>query len=126
MAASGLITLTTDFGLSDAYVGALKGALLSGNSAATLVDITHDVWPQAIEQGAFLLSLAAPHFPPGTVHLAVVDPGVSTERRALAIQTASAFFVGPDNGVLSCALGEWPQAGEVSLPEGVAAVELSN
>jgi len=99
-----IITLTTDFGLSDSYVGALKGAILSINPKATIVDITHDIRPQQVEQAAFILAAAHPHFPPGTIHVAVVDPGVGTDRRAIALATPGATFVGPDNGVLSAAL----------------------
>ena len=99
-----IITLTTDFGLADPYVGALKGAILSVNPEATIVDITHDIRPQQIEQAAFILGAAYPHFPPGAIHVAVVDPGVGTARRAIALATPRATFLGPDNGVLSAAL----------------------
>jgi S-adenosyl-L-methionine hydrolase (adenosine-forming) len=95
-----LITLTSDFGLIDPYVAQMKGVLLSINPKATLVDLTHSVEKYNIRHGAFILASAAPFFPKGTVHLAVVDPGVGTERRAIVIQTKQAFFVGPDNGVL--------------------------
>src|SRR3990170_4276302 len=98
-----IITLTTDFGLSDRYVGSLKGVILSINPDATIVDITHDR-PQRIEQAAFVLAIAWPYFPPGSIHLAVVDPGVGAERRAIALATPSGAFLGPDNGVLSAAL----------------------
>jgi len=95
-----LITLTSDFGLKDPYVAQMKGVFLSINPKATLVDLTHSVEKYNIRHGAFMLASAAPFFPKGTVHLAVVDPGVGTERRAIVIQTKQAFFVGPDNGVL--------------------------
>jgi hypothetical protein len=96
-----IITLTTDFGLADAYVAAVKGAILSINPEATLVDICHTIEPQNILQAAFVLSTAYEFFPPGTVHLVVVDPGVGTERRAIILRTPLAYFVAPDNGVLS-------------------------
>ena len=96
-----VITLTTDFGLADAYVAAMKGVILGINPDARLVDICHTVTPQSIAQAAFVLSTAYPFFPEGTVHLVVVDPGVGSERRAIILRTPSACFVAPDNGVLS-------------------------
>jgi S-adenosylmethionine hydrolase len=101
MKPSGIVTLLTDFGLEDAYVGAMKGAILSVHPKAALVDITHGVRPFAVLQGAFLLDSAWRSFPPGTVHVAVVDPGVGTERRAIAFKAADHSFVGPDNGVFT-------------------------
>jgi len=128
-----LITLTTDFGVSDHYVGVMKGVILSINPRATIVDITHQVRPQRVEEGAFLLGAAWPYFPPGSIHVAVVDPGVGTERRALALSTPAGLFVGPDNGVLSAALpdtarprGNRPVARMVELPETYSAVAISN
>jgi len=96
-----IITLTTDFGLTDAYVAAMKGVMLGINPEAKLVDICHTIKPQNIAQAAFVLSRACPFFPEGTVHVVVVDPGVGTERRAIILRTKSANFVAPDNGVLS-------------------------
>jgi S-adenosylmethionine hydrolase len=96
---SGIITLTTDFGLEDAYVAELKAVLLSIFPAARLVDVSHRVAPQDVFGASFLIARAAPWFPAGTVHLAVVDPGVGTRRRALVVRTARATFVGPDNGI---------------------------
>jgi len=96
-----VITLTTDFGLNDAYVAALKGVILSINPEVTLVDICHNIRPQNIRQAAFLLSTVCDYFPYQTVHLVVVDPGVGTSRRPLILKTPRAFFVAPDNGVLS-------------------------
>ncbi len=95
-----IITLTTDFGLSDGLVGALKGVLLQGCPDARLVDICHQVPPQDLISAALVLEKATPAFPRGTVHLVVVDPGVGTSRKALLLVTPVAFFVGPDNGVL--------------------------
>jgi len=96
-----IITLTTDFGLTDAYVAAMKGVMLGINPEAKLVDICHTIKPQNIAQAAFVLSRAYPFFPEGTIHVVVVDPGVGTERRAIILRTKSADFVAPDNGVLS-------------------------
>ena len=99
-----IITLTTDFGASDGYVGVMKGVILGISPDATLVDISHDVLPQDVRGGAFVLKAASPYFPLGTIHVAVVDPGVGSERRILAVQTPRATFIGPDNGVLSWAI----------------------
>ena len=99
-----LITLLTDFGNTDYYVAAVKGTLLRLAPGVTVVDLSHEVPPGAIDTGAFLLAAAAPTFPPGTLHLAVVDPGVGSERRILAVETPGARYVGPDNGLLTPAL----------------------
>lgn len=101
---SGLVTFLTDFGSRDPYVGIMKGVVLGLNPEVHLVDLAHQVDPQDIQQGAFLLATAVDWFPPGTVHLAVVDPGVGGARRALAVQGERHFYVGPDNGVLTLAL----------------------
>jgi hypothetical protein len=98
-----MITLTSDFGLKDPYVAEMKGAILTINPKATIIDITHDVQKFNIRMGAFMLASAAPYFPKGTVHLAVVDPGVGTDRGAILVQTKQCFLVGPDNGVLMLA-----------------------
>jgi len=98
---SGIITLTTDFGTSDAYVGIMKGVILGINPNAQVVDITHAVPPQDMQEAAFLIHSAYRYFPKGTIHTIVVDPGVGSDRRAIVCQTDSAFFVCPDNGVLS-------------------------
>ena len=95
------ITLTTDFGYGDAYVGAMKGAILSVNPEATIIDVSHSIEPQNILQAAFILGAAYRYFPKGTIHVIVIDPGVGSERRGVILKTPSAFFVGPDNGVLS-------------------------
>jgi len=96
-----VITLLTDFGLDDTYVGQMKGAILAVAPAATLVDLTHAVPAQGIDAGAFLLWSAVEPFPAGTIHLAVVDPGVGSARRAIAIRSVRGdHFVGPDNGLL--------------------------
>ena len=101
-----LATLLTDFGTRDYYVAAVKGVLLCRCPEARLVDISHDVEPGDIGQGTFLLTAAAPSFPAGTVHLAVVDPGVGSRRRMLAVRAREQLFVAPDNGLLSPWLGE--------------------
>jgi S-adenosylmethionine hydrolase len=94
-----VISLLTDFGSKGGYTGAVKAVILSRVSA-DLVDITNDVSPQSVVEGAFVLKSAFRYFPPGTVHLVVVDPGVGGTRRALAIRSGSHYFVGPDNGIL--------------------------
>jgi|UniRef100_A0A7V6A2J9 S-adenosylmethionine hydrolase len=99
MSAPPLITLLTDFGSRDVYVAAMKGVILGINPRAGLVDLTHEVPPQDIVTGAFLLAEAAWFFPPGTIHLAVVDPGVGTSRRALGAYARGHYWVGPDNGL---------------------------
>jgi len=101
MKPSGIVTLLTDFGLDDAYVGAMKGAILALYPKASIVDLSHGVRPFAMLQGAFLLDSAWRSFPAGTVHMAVVDPGVGTNRKAIAFKAADHFFVGPDNGVFT-------------------------
>jgi S-adenosylmethionine hydrolase len=96
-----IITLTTDFGYDDAYVAAVKGAILSINPEANIIDINHSIKPQDILQAAFILSVAYRYFPKQTVHMAIVDPGVGSERRGIILKTPSAIFVAPDNGILS-------------------------
>lgn len=100
------ITLTTDFGLTDAYVGVMKGVILSRCPAARLVDITHGIAPGRIASAAYVLSTAWRYFPDQSVHLAVVDPGVGTSRRIIAAQVGTHRFVAPDNGLLSLVLDE--------------------
>ena len=100
-----IITLTTDFGARDGFVGMMKGVILSINPHATIIDITHDIAPQNIEQGAFLFANAFKYFPPDAIHVVIVDPGVGSARRPIAAREGEMFFVAPDNGVLSLALG---------------------
>jgi S-adenosylmethionine hydrolase len=100
------VTLTTDFGLTDSYVAEMKGRILSLCPSAVLVDISHQGPPGDIAAGAFILHRAAGTFPPGTIHLAVVDPGVGSTRPALAAATPGGFAVGPDNGLLAPLLGD--------------------
>ena len=99
-----IITLTTDFGAADWFVGTMKGVILGLQPRARLVDITHEIPAGDIRAGAFALAASYGFFPRRTVHVAVVDPGVGSRRRAIAVQTSNYFFVGPDNGVLSLAL----------------------
>lgn len=99
--AAPIITLTTDFGLSDHYVGTMKGVLLSYFPDARLVDISHEVPAFSIHAGAYTIDQAAPYFPRGTVHLIVIDPGVGTARKPLLLEALGQHFVAPDNGVLS-------------------------
>ncbi len=98
---SAIVTLTTDFGLTDAYVAAMKAVILSINPETKLIDITHAIKPQAIREAAFVLSMVYELFPRHTIQLVVVDPGVGTERKAIILRTPLADFVAPDNGVLS-------------------------
>ena len=101
-----VITLTTDFGTGDAYVASMKGVILTVNPEAVIVDICHTIEPQNVLQAAFILSTACKYFPAGTIHLAVVDPGVGSQRKALILKTPTAFFLAPDNGVLSYIIDE--------------------
>ena len=96
-----LLTLLTDFGTADSYVGEMKGVLATRAPGVPLVDISHSITPGDIRGACYVLSRAAPRFPPGTVHLAVVDPGVGAARAALALAAQGQFFVGPDNGVFT-------------------------
>lgn len=98
-----IITLLTDFGTRDAYVSAIKGVILQLCPEAKIVDISHDVPTYDVKYGAFLLFQASSYFPEGTIHMAVVDPGVGTTRRRIIVQGRRSFYVGPDNGVLSLA-----------------------
>jgi S-adenosylmethionine hydrolase len=98
---SSIITLTTDFGYDDAYVAAVKGAILNINPEANIIDISHSIEPRNILQAAFILSAAYRYFPKQTIHMAIVDPGVGSERQGIILKTPSAIFVAPDNGILS-------------------------
>jgi len=98
-----LIAITTDFGLADPFVGIMKGVLATRAPGAAVIDVTHGIPPQDVLAGALVLRHAAPYFPPGTIHLAVVDPGVGGSRRPICVETDAALFVGPDNGLFSLA-----------------------
>jgi S-adenosylmethionine hydrolase len=96
-----VITLTTDFGTRDPYVAELKGTILTINPDVHLVDVTHDIPPHDITEAALTIEAAAPRFPPGTIHVAVVDPGVGTARRGIAVTARGHVFIGPDNGLFT-------------------------
>jgi S-adenosylmethionine hydrolase len=110
-----IITLLTDFGTADGYAGEMKGVILSAVPYATIVDISHDIPPQDIELARLTVARYWRRFPAGTVHLAVVDPGVGSSRAAIAVQSDDRFLVGPDNGLLSPAL-LMPESRVVQLP----------
>src|SRR5947209_18371433 len=93
-----LITLTTDFGGRSPYVAAMNGVILSINPAARVVDLGHQIRPQDVYQASYFLGSCVPYFAPGTIHVAVVDPGVGTERFPLLVRAGGQFLVGPDNG----------------------------
>jgi S-adenosylmethionine hydrolase len=98
---SGVITLTTDFGFSDHFVGVMKGVILGIAPRARLVDITHNITPFEVNEAAFAIAQAWRYFPKGTIHVVVVDPGVGSERRPLLVEAGGHYFIGPDNGVFS-------------------------
>jgi len=108
MAIRPIITLTTDFGLEDEYVGALKGVILSLLPDAQIIDITHAIAPQDIQGASLILARCCTFFPDSTVHLAVVDPGVGSTRPLLVLKTLHHYFVGPDNGIFSAFLRSGP------------------
>src|SRR5687768_11201874 len=117
-----IITLLTDFGTADGYVAEMKGVILTRAPEASLVDVTHDVPPQDVESGRLALARYWRRFPSGTVHVAVVDPGVGSPRAALAVESDGRFLVGPDNGVLSPALlVAGARAVTLPIPAGAAA-----
>ncbi|MGD2104166.1 MAG: SAM-dependent chlorinase/fluorinase [Anaerolineae bacterium] len=106
MTRSPIVTLTTDFGVADGYVGTIKGVLLDIAPEARLVDITHQIAPQAVRQTAFILYTTYRFFPSQAVHLVVVDPGVGSARRSIAVKLSHGTFVGPDNGVFNYVMAE--------------------
>lgn len=110
-----VLSLTTDFGLKDGYVGTMHAVILSICPAARIVDLSHEITPHDVREAAFVLYKAYPFFPSGTVHVVVVDPGVGSERRAIAVQTRHAYFVAPDNGVLSYVLAREHPLKQVQL-----------
>lgn len=138
-----LITLTTDFGSRDGFVGAMKGVILSLNRAASIIDITHDIPSHDIAHGAFVLGTTCLYYPPDTIHVAVVDPGVGSSRNPLLLRTPKGIFIAPDNGILShvltlnmdrkaqelpITLGEQPVMSRViiNVPQGCEAFILDN
>jgi S-adenosyl-L-methionine hydrolase (adenosine-forming) len=124
------ITLTTDFGLNDGYVAAMKGVIYSINPEAVVVDLCHNIQPHNIRQAAFVLSTAFSYFPIFTVHMVVVDPEVGTDRRSVILKTPSAHFVAPDNGLLSYILEPYKLAqlenGRVRLASPLRAFALTH
>lgn len=117
-----LITLTSDFGLLDGYVASMKGVILSICPEARLIDISHQVPAQDVVTGALLLESTVPYFPRHALHLAVVDPGVGTDRKALALSTPEAIFIGPDNGLFGLV---WQAAQTRFKPEQLQAVAVT-
>jgi len=101
MRANGIITFTTDFGTRDPYAGIMKGIVLAANPRARIVDVTHEIPAHDIISGAFTLLRSYSYFPEGTIHVAVVDPGVGGKRKEIAVRTERYVFIGPDNGILS-------------------------
>jgi len=99
--ATSLITLLTDFGHRDYFVPSMKGVMYGINSQVRIVDLSHDITPQAVEEAAFHLKSCYSYFPDGTIHVVVVDPGVGSDRRSILVSTSRYFFLAPDNGVLS-------------------------
>ena len=109
--APAIITMTTDFGLRDAYVGSMKGVILSIHPHVRIVDITHELPAHRILPAAYLLREACPRFPPGTVHVAVVDPGVGGQRTPLLLKIDDRFYAGPDNGMFGLLMADLPLQG---------------
>jgi len=132
-----VITLTTDFGTGDGYVASMRGVILGINPQATVVDISHSVEPQFIRQASFIIHTSWRYFPEGSIHIAVVDPGVGNHRRAIILKTPSAYFITPDNGTLSYVIHELSDMQGVhnhsttnqptirAVPEGCEAVSLT-
>ncbi len=112
-APAGIVTLTTDFGTRDGYVGAMKGVALSIDPGLSLIDIGHEIEPQNVTHGAIVLRAASPRFPRGTVHVGVVDPGVGTARAGIVVLAGGHAFVGPDNGLFSLVTRELGGPAEV-------------
>ncbi len=115
MSQNQILTLLSDFGLSDVYVGVMKGEIAKINPHLTVIDLTHEIPAQNIAAARFCLMNAYAYFPQGSVHVAVVDPGVGSKRRSLAIKFAQGFLVGPDNGIFSGVLAQSPAIAAVEL-----------
>ena len=105
-----MITLLTDFGLSDSYIGAMKGVILGIQPDVTIVDISHGITPQNVDEAAYTLKQAYSFFPKNTVHVVVVDPGVGSEREIIGVRTDAYYFLAPDNGVLKYIFDKHPEA----------------
>jgi hypothetical protein len=112
-----IITLTTDFGEDSPYVAAVKGAILTVNPAARILDLSHQIPAQDLHHAAFFLAEAIPFFPPGVIHVVIVDPGVGTERNLISVELGPHRILSPDNGVLTLLLRKWPLERAVRLAE---------
>jgi hypothetical protein len=128
---SPLLVFTTDFGLSDAYAGVMKGVALSINPNLRFIDLSHQILPQNVAQGSFLLGINHKYFPNHAIQVAVVDPGVGTDRRPILLTTPCGSFVAPDNGLLSGVISSYltsvsAESGLVELPSPLTAVHLTN
>lgn len=126
-----MLVFTTDFGLTDSYAGVMKGVALGINPNLRLIDLTHQVAPQNVSQGAFVLGVSYRYLPADAIHVAVVDPGVGTSRRPILLQTPHGSFVAPDNGLLSRVLSEYlpdppTHTGTVELTPALRAFHLTN
>ena len=108
--ARSIVTLTSDFGLSGHYSGVMKGVILNVNPDVEIVDISHDIRPYDILEGAIAIAQAYPYFPQRTIHVAVVDPGVGSARRPLLVSAGNHYFIGPDNGIFSLIYAREPEA----------------
>jgi S-adenosylmethionine hydrolase len=113
-----IITLTTDFGYKDPFVGEMKGVILSINPSVTLIDITHGIEPHNIEEGAFVIGSSYHYFPSGTIHIGVVDPGVGSERKPIIAHTNDHYFIGPDNGIFSHVMSSPEKVKVIHITEG--------
>ena len=112
-----LVTITTDFGTADGYVGTMRGVILGIAPSARLVDISHEIGPQNVRHAAYVLYTVYPFFPPHAVHLVVLDPGVGSARRPVALRTPAGYFVGPDNGVFSYVMACEPVEALIELAD---------
>jgi S-adenosylmethionine hydrolase len=112
-----IITLLTDFGLRDAFVGTMKGVIKSITESVDIIDLTHDIPAQDIRTGAYVLGTAYRYFPPGTIHVAIVDPGVGGSRTPIAVHIGDAYFLCPDNGMLTYVLAEEPLHSAIALTD---------
>jgi len=117
MKQNNIITLTTDFGLSDPFVGIMKGVMLGINPSVKFIDISHLIEPQNIIQAYYTLKFSYKYFPSGTIHIAVVDPGVGSKRRPILIRSKDYFFIGPDNGIFSFIFENDPSVNVIELTE---------
>lgn len=117
MKQNSIITLTTDFGLSDPFVGIMKGVMFGINPLIKFIDISHLIEPQNITQAYYTLKFSYKHFPSGTIHIAVVDPGVGSNRRPILIESKDYFFIGPDNGIFSFVFENDPSVNIIELSE---------